>query len=182
MRSQIEIAQRETPAAAPVPWQVYLLGFAGGLVLWMLLAGSIQPPELAAGALVSLAAVVVFRRNLVLLDGIRLVPAAPLSLLRYLAAFLVALLRANLDMARRVLSPSLPLNPAIVQVRTSLRSPLGRLMLANSITLTPGTLTVDVEDDVLHIHWIDTGAADDLEARSAAIAADFERHLQGFLK
>ena len=50
-------------------------------------------------------------------------------------------LAANLDLARRVLTPSLPIRPAMVLVSTSLRSDLGRLVLANSITLTPGTLT-----------------------------------------
>ena len=62
--------------------------------------------------------------------------------------------RANLDVAYRVLHPALPIRPGIVRARTSLKTPAGRVLLANSITLTPGTLSVDLADDVLYIHRI----------------------------
>ena len=58
-------------------------------------------------------------------------------------------------MARRVLSPSLPLSPEIVEVQTGLESSLGKLLLANSVTLTPGTLAVDVIDDRILVHWVE---------------------------
>jgi len=85
-------------------------------------------------------------------------------------------------MARRILTPSLPLNPEVVEVKTELQSDLGRLLLANSITLTPGTLTVDVKDDRLLVHWVDCRPGTDLEQATQAIAAGFERHIKGFLK
>jgi multicomponent Na+:H+ antiporter subunit E len=69
----------------------------------------------------------------------------------------------------------------VVQVRTNLRSDLGKLLLANSITLTPGTLTVDVEGDLLLIHWIDCPAGIDMAEATRLIAADFEKHLRGFV-
>jgi multicomponent Na+:H+ antiporter subunit E len=85
-------------------------------------------------------------------------------------------------MARRVLTPSLPLRPALVRINTSLRSDLGRLVLANSITLTPGTLSIDVDDDTLIVHWVDCPPGNNVEATTREIAGDFERHLRGFLE
>lgn len=83
---------------------------------------------------------------------------------------------ANLDVARRVLSPSLPIRPGIVKIRTGLVSDAGRTLLANAITLTPGTLTVDVgsEPGVLYVHWIDVEGPD-VEAATQRIAGRFER-------
>jgi multicomponent Na+:H+ antiporter subunit E len=163
-------------------WGHYVLAFATSLLLWVLLTGSLRADELVAGVVVALAVTVVSGPRLAILSGVRLELAAPWHLARYLGHFLVALVRANLDVARRVLAPSLPLRPAVVEVATALRSPLGRLILANSITLTPGTLTVDVQGDRLLVHWIDCPPDADLEASTRAIAASFERHIQGFLR
>jgi multicomponent Na+:H+ antiporter subunit E len=82
-----------------------------------------------------------------------------------------------LDVASRVIQPSLPLRPGIVEVKTSLKSPIGRLMLANSITLTPGTLTVETHDDSFFIHWIDV-TAQDVETASQELVHKFERYLE----
>ena len=80
-------------------------------------------------------------------------------------------------MAFRVLSPSLPIKPGIVKVETRLRSPMGRLALANAITLTPGTLTVESRDQWLYIHWIDVKDGS-MEAATQAIVRQFEKHLE----
>ncbi len=150
--------------------------------LWMLLAGNLDPAELIAGLLVALIVTLISRPHLEIFDGLRLTPAAIPAFFGYLGLFFVALVRANLDMARRVLSPSLPLRPALVEVRTELQSTLGRLILANSITLTPGTLTVEVYGETMLVHWIDAPADIDLEGATEAIVRPFERYLQGFLK
>lgn len=163
-------------------WRARFVAFAGSLGLWLLLTGSLDLEEVAAGVLVSLGVVAVSSAHLHLLDGIVLSAALPLSLLRYLGAFAVALLRANLDVARRVLSPSLPIRPAVVEIRTGLQSELGRLILANSITLTPGTLTVEVDEDRMLVHWIDCPPGSDPEATTRAIAGGFESYLRGFLR
>jgi multicomponent Na+:H+ antiporter subunit E len=160
----------------------YALAATVALLLWVLLVGTLDPGELAAGVLVALAVPAVSGSRLAILDGVRLEPAALVHLLRYLGYFLVALVQSNVDMARRVLSPSLPLRPAVVEVATSLQSALGKLVLANSITLTPGTLSVDVKDDRLLVHWVDCAPGTDLAAATRAIAAGFERHISGFLK
>ena len=151
-------------------------------LLWLLLTGSLAPAEIVAGLLTAGVVTLVSQSRIMLLSGLRLTPTAPLHFLAYLRVFLVALVRANLDVARRVLSPSLPIHPGVVQIRTGLRSDLGRLLLANTITLTPGTLTVDVEGDHLLVHWITLPPGVDLETATQQIAAEFERHLSGFVE
>jgi multicomponent Na+:H+ antiporter subunit E len=150
--------------------------------LWLLLTGSFDPAEWMAGLVVALVVTLISRPHLSIFNGLRLTPSALPSFIAYLGVFSVALIRANLDMARRVLSPSLPLQPGLVQVRTELRSPLGRLILANSITLTPGTLTVDVVEDTLTIHWVDCPPGVDIDTVTQTLTQQFEKHLKGFVK
>ena len=86
------------------------------------------------------------------------------------------LIKSNLDVARRVISPSIPINPGIVEIKTNLKSGIGRMLLANSITLTPGTLTVDIKDDRLFIHWIDVSSSE-TGAATKEISGKFEKYL-----
>lgn len=162
--------------------QHLVYSFFFSFVFWLLLVGTLDRQELIAGLLVAAAATVFAASRPPVLGGLRLSLLAPVHFLMYLAYLMVALLRANLDMARRVVSPDLPIRPALVRVTTSLRSELGRLALANSITLTPGTLTVDVDDDALLVHWIDCPPGTDVESATQDIAAGFERHLRGFVE
>jgi len=162
--------------------QHFTLTFAFSFGIWLLLAGSLDRQELVAGLLVAAAVSVLALGRRPVLAGIKLTPRAPFAFLGYLLELSRALVLSNLDMARRVLSPSLPIRPALVQINTSLRSELGRLALANSITLTPGTLTVDVDGEVLTVHWVDCPPDTDMEATTRDIAGSFERHLGGFLQ
>lgn len=169
-------------ASTHVPPAAYVLGFSASLLTWVLLTGTLAGDELVLGTAVSLVVVLAAGQRLQLLSGLRLHPLAPLHLLRYLGYFLTQLVQSNLDVARRVVAPTLPIHPGLVEVRTGLTSELGRMLLANSITLTPGTLTVEAEDDRLLIHWIDTTPGNDLESATRTIAAGFEQRISGFLK
>jgi multicomponent Na+:H+ antiporter subunit E len=156
---------------------------AGGVyVIWLLLVMSLDPIEWAAGLVVAVVTALLAAPHLEILDGIKLTPALPWHVLRYLAVFLRALIASNIDMARRVASPSLPIRPGMVEVSIQLQSPLGRLLLANSITLTPGTLSVDVIEDRIQVHWIDITPGADMIAATRAISQQFETHLREFLE
>jgi len=155
--------------------------FVISFLLWLLLTGSLNGQELMAGLLVSSVVTLLAAPRLALLDGVRWSLASFVSMLRYLGVFSLALLRANIDMARRVLSPSLPIRPAVVEVKTRLKSDLGRLLLANSITLTPGTLTIDIKGDHILVHWVDCAPGTDLDTATAEIVGQFESHLLEFL-
>ena len=91
----------------------------------------------------------------------------------YLPYFFYYCLKANLDVAYRVLHPDVPIRPGIVKVRTTLTSEMAKTFLANSITLTPGTLTIDIDGNDLYIHWIHI-YTDDPAARTAEICGRFE--------
>ncbi|MDZ7753509.1 MAG: Na+/H+ antiporter subunit E [Gammaproteobacteria bacterium] len=156
--------------------------FAAALLLWLLLTASLAWQELLVGVVVALTVALATRDPGGFFAALRFEPRAPLHAVRFLGTFLVALVRANVDMARRVLTPALPIRPAVVKVRTGLASELGRLLLANSITLTPGTLAVDLEGDELLVHWVDCPPGTDMEGATRHIAAGFERHLAGFVR
>ena len=82
----------------------------------------------------------------------------------YLPWLLWEIFRANLDVAGRIIRPRLPIRPQILRVRAGQRTDIGRVIYANSITLTPGTVTVGLDDDELTIHAICDKAADGLRS------------------
>ncbi|MEO5366998.1 MAG: Na+/H+ antiporter subunit E [Magnetococcus sp. WYHC-3] len=146
-------------------------------LIWLMLNQSLAPDVLMVGAVAALLIVLLLGGMLSPLSGLRLTPRGLTATLRFLLYFLQELVKANLKLAAIVISPKLPINPGIVRVRTRLKSPMGRLLLANSITLTPGTLTVEVVDEWLYIHCV-TVEATDLETATAQIVAGFETHLE----
>ncbi|HHJ52062.1 MAG TPA: Na+/H+ antiporter subunit E [Caldithrix abyssi] len=95
----------------------------------------------------------------------------------YIFVFLWEMVKANVDVALRVINPKIPINPGIVEVPTKLKTNAAKLALANSITLTPGTLSVDVIDDKLYIHWINVKTEDPKETVEH-ISAVFEKYIK----
>jgi multicomponent Na+:H+ antiporter subunit E len=95
----------------------------------------------------------------------------------YIPVFFYECLKANLDVAYRVVHPKMPIKPGIVAIRTCLKSDVGKLALANSITLTPGTLTLDLTEEYLFIHWISVESTD-VEEAGRLIGGRFEKYLK----
>ena len=143
----------------------FVLGFA----VWMLLVYTFHYQEVIAGIGVALLTAVLFGKYLPLQPSKLLSPVRWFWLLAYIPVFAYMCVKCNIDVALRVLSPGLQLKPGIVKIRTSLKSDIARVFLANSITLTPGTMTVELKDDVLYIHWIEVGSNDPAEAGKAII-------------
>ena len=74
------------------------------------------------------------------------------------------IVKANWDVTKRVLSPSLDISPTLFVVKTSQETEIGQVLYANSITLTPGTVSIDLADDEILVHALSLPAAKDLEA------------------
>ncbi len=99
-------------------------------------------------------------------------------LIVYLPVFLCYCIKANLQVVYLVLHPEMPIKPGIVKVKTKLTSESGVTALANSITLTPGTLTVDViNDNELYVHWLVVESAEEDKA-TEIIVNRFEYFLE----
>lgn len=104
-------------------------------------------------------------------------PKRIIYFLLYIVVLFFEIIKANFDVARRVISPSLPINPGVVIIQTKLKSDIAKAVLANSITLTPGTFTIDIQEDKLLIHWIDVKATN-IEQTTSAIGEKFEKYLR----
>ena len=133
--------------------------------------------EIVAGAILSLLLALWGYRYLTARGLSIYAPRRVLCAILYIPVFFYECLKANLDVAYRVIHPKMPIKPGIVAIRTTLKSDVGKLLLANSITLTPGTLTVDVTDEYLFIHWINVKTTDVDEA-SRMIGGRFEGYLK----
>lgn len=153
--------------------------FIIGFIVWMLLG---WPPDLQHAIIgIFVAGLVTFLTG----DMFTKRPHHFMHISRYLwfayyvPVFIWECLRANIDVTLRVINPTLPINPGIVKVKTILKSDTALTFLANSITLTPGTLCVDIDqkEGTLYIHWIDVKAID-VEKATQLIVARFEKILK----
>lgn len=99
--------------------------------------------------------------------------------LYYVLIFLWECLKANIDVARRVIHPDLPIRPGTVAVKVNLKSNKGLTLLANSITLTPGTTSVDIdkENGILYVHWIYVKESYGKDGKRLPVVEKFEKIL-----
>ncbi|MHC4076233.1 MAG: Na+/H+ antiporter subunit E [Planctomycetota bacterium] len=160
-----------------------LIYFVLAFIVWMLLTwpvanGKIDLQVTVAGLIASLIVAVLFHEILPKEHHVFISPVRIFWLLIYLPVFFFYVIKANLDVVYRALHPKMPIKPGIVKIKTSLKTESGITALANSITLTPGTLTVDLTDDgFLYIHWINV-KSDDVEGATKDIAQKFEWFLR----
>ncbi len=151
--------------------------FLASLALWVLLTWEeiLEQgiPPLAVGILTA-AIVTIASRNL--FPAVSVHPRRVVLFLLYIPAFLWEVIKSNVDVAYRVLHPRMPINPGIVRVPVTLKSDYGKTILANSITLTPGTLTLDVKGQNFYVHWLNIQTYDPEEA-AEIITGKFMRFL-----
>jgi len=160
-----------------------LIYFVLAFIIWMLLTwpfadGKIDFQVVSAGLIASIVIAVLFHKILPKEHLIFISPVRIFWVLVYLPVFFYYVMKANIDVVYRALHPKMPIKPGIVKIKTILKTEAGITALANSITLTPGTLTVDLTDDgFLYIHWINV-KSDDIEEATKLIARKFEWFLQ----
>ena len=142
--------------------------------LWIFLHGSAAPGHFFVG-LVMAALIIAFLKKPYYQERTFLRLG---SYFRYVRSFLWELLIANLQVLKIVLAPRMSIRPDIIPYRTICKTPLGVTMLANSITLTPGTLSVDVSEDheTIFVHTLDIDHPDEV---IAVIREGLERPIVG---
>ena len=160
-----------------------LVYFVLAFVIWILLTwpiadGKIDVQVVIAGLIASVIAAVLFHEMLPREHRIFISPVRIFWVLVYLPVFFYYVVKANFDVVYRALHPKMPIKPGIVKIKTALKTESGITALANSITLTPGTLTVDLTDDgYLYVHWINV-KSDEVEEATKQISQRFEWFLQ----
>lgn len=130
-------------------------------VVWLLFSGHFTPLLMALGA-ASVVLVVWLLRRMDRADGAPMQLRPSFGLLGYLAWLLWDVVKANIDLAWRIWDPKLPVSPVWARLDTQVETPLEKTLYANSITLTPGTLTTDVRDDHFLIHALSQAGIDEL--------------------
>lgn len=155
--------------------------FILSLIFWLMLTFKITLPNIIVGSVASVICSAIFTRFFITNVYKLLQPHRYYWFIIYLFVFIWECLKANIDVAYRVLHPAMPIRPGIVKVRTTLKSDLARTLLANSITMTPGTITIDIIGDYLYIHWIYV-RSEDPEIYTAMITGAFEKYIKKIIE
>jgi len=154
---------------------LYLFVFL--VIIWFALTSTFQWQNLAVGIVVSLII------SFVLSKIYSKLGFPPMSIKRiafffiYLGVLFKEIIAANFDVAYRIIHPKMPIKPGIVVIKTALKQDIAKMILANSITLTPGTFTLDIIEDTLLIHWINV-KTEDMEKATRMIGERFEKYLR----
>ncbi|MEP4380820.1 MAG: Na+/H+ antiporter subunit E [Alphaproteobacteria bacterium] len=142
-----------------------MLYFASAVIItyvfWLVLSGHYTPLLMVIGAVCSVLVVMLGSRMAVVdREGhpIDLVGRA----IWYWPWLLWQIVKSGIDVSKIILAPSLPISPTLINVRASQKSAVGRVTYANSITLTPGTVSVEVEGDEITVHAITLEGAQDV--------------------
>jgi multicomponent Na+:H+ antiporter subunit E len=159
----------------PTPWQTRLIASGVEFILlfafWILISGHYQLKYLIIG-MGACALVTYLTKDLVYKPGHGKATASGLGytlscafrLIAYVPWLVWAIIKCNIQMAMIILNPSMPIDPGFIKFKTRLTKKISQVTLANSITLTPGTITVDLIDDTYIVHYIVPGSASDLES------------------
>ena len=137
-------------------------------VFWLLLSGHLEPLMLGFG-LASVVLTVILIKRMTLIDH----ESYPLHLSSRIPAYLVFILRAivhaNIDVIKRIVTiKRKSISPQLIEVPVSLKTDLGRVIYANSITLTPGTVSVELTNEKIVVHALTKEAAIDLSSGEMA--------------
>ncbi|MCX6333313.1 MAG: Na+/H+ antiporter subunit E [Bacteroidia bacterium] len=159
----------------------YITLFILSLIFWLLLTFELTVPNIIVGCVSSVITSFFFGRFFITNVYKLLQPKRYFWFIIYLFIFVWECIKANFDVAYRVLHPAMPIRPGIVKVKTTLKSDMAKMLLANSITMTPGTISVDIIDDYLYIHWIYV-RSEDPAVYTSMITGAFEKYIKRIIE
>ena len=133
------------------------------LVLWVMLSGHYTLLQLSLGLLsVIIVTIISSRMNLIIFDQ----PILQLYFIKFIPYgfwLMFQILKSNIDVCIRILNPKLPINPQLVTVKSTQTSNLAKVIYANSITLTPGTISIDLDRSEIEVHSLSDIGVDGLK-------------------
>jgi multicomponent Na+:H+ antiporter subunit E len=148
------------------------------LLTWPVVDGHLDMQVVIAGLIAAAIVSLLFHDILPKEHHVFISPIRIFWFIMYIPVFFYYVMVANLDVVYRALHPQMPIKPGIVKIKTRLKTESGITALANSITLTPGTLTVDLTNDgYLYVHWINV-KSEDIQQATEHIARKFEWFLE----
>jgi multicomponent Na+:H+ antiporter subunit E len=152
--------------------------FIFAVLVWLALTDIKSYQEIIAGIVIAFIVTLLAGQFLVTTEKSRNILRRFFYLIIYLFRFIWEMVKANFHVAYLVIHPLLPIKPGIVKIKTGLSKDSALTVLCNSITLTPGTMTVDVNQETkeIYIHWIDVKETDEVKA-SNEIGQKFEKIL-----
>ncbi|MBS3781751.1 MAG: Na+/H+ antiporter subunit E [Candidatus Thermoplasmatota archaeon] len=178
------IHQKELSKRLPT-WEKIVITWITVLIFWLIVSGNLSWQNFVVGGVIAILISVLMYENLT--DDLRIEGSLVKKIFylifiqvpEYVFIMIFQLVESNIKVAKHALF--LDFNPGIVKIKSDLRSDTGTTLLANSITLTPGTLTVDVDKKMdktcIYVHWIDVKTLDRNESGDR-IKGDVERWLK----
>lgn len=148
-----------------------------GFGIWLLFTFNLSWQNVTTGLVVSSLTVILFGKYFVQDLNKFLDIRRYFWFIAYLFVFTWECIKANFDVAYRVLHPDLPIRPGIVKAKISLKTDVAKTTLANSITMTPGTITMEIKGDDIYIHWIYVNSTDP-SVYGEKIVGRFERYIK----
>ncbi|HDH27629.1 MAG TPA: hypothetical protein ENH13_00700 [Euryarchaeota archaeon] len=141
----------------------FITAFIALFVFWLLVSSAIDIQHILVGIVAAF--VVSYYSADLLIKKREDIPSIKVVLLflSYIYQLLLEIIKANIHVARIVLDPKLPISPVIIKFKPRLKSETAKVTLANSITLTPGTLTLDIIGDTFYVHALTTEAAEEVK-------------------
>ena len=118
---------------------------------WITLSGYFKPMLLSLGV-ISIGLTVWIAKRMRILDG-ETVPYLTIpQTLAYFSWLFVEIIKANIAVVRAVMAPNMTISPTLTKIPLPQKTDIGKVMFANSITLTPGTISLDIQDDHILVH------------------------------
>ena len=145
----------------PISSQFLILKATALFVLWIMLSASFDWIHLGLGLVLSFTVAWINSGHSPFVPKFRLWG----NILLYLPWLFVKIVKSSLHLSKLILHPALPIDPRLIQVETKLGHHAAVVLLGNSITLTPGTITAEVDRNTLIIHAMDEVSADDVTSR-----------------
>ncbi len=153
-----EDLRHKNPVMRPISFQFLLLKAAALFVMWVMLSGQYDWPHLGLGLVLSFLVAWVNSGHSPFVPNFRIWG----RILLYLPWLFSRILQSSLHVTKLILHPALPIDPKLIRVETRLGNPAAVVLLGNSITLTPGTITAEVNSRALMVHGMDEASMEDV--------------------